>query len=738
MTDVSTEHPAAEEDFPRQARPWLDAISDAQNYFKFWQEKSDRIDRLYADLKKLSESGTDREFQMFWANLEILKPSIYARPPAPVVVPRFRTMKELPRKASELLERTLVLTFEETDINAVMLQIRDDLATNGRGAAWLRLEERNGRLRSVIEHVDRADFLHEPARKWQEVGWVAKRAWLTKGEGVARFGDDFLQVELKSRRELLGSGGVGDYDGEKKAEIWEVWSRSRGVVVWVAPGLEDVLDIRAPFLKLETFFPCPRPAYATTERRRLIPVPDFVYYKDQLEEINELTARISALSEGLRMKGFYPAGAGDLAEAVETAVRQNTRNAILVPVSNFAALGGTALRDSIIWLPVAEISGTIRELVSLRRQLVEDVYQITGLSDIMRGATDPYETAAAQQLKSQYGSIRIRDRQAELVRIARDITRIAAEIIAENYTADDFADLAQMDLPRETAIAGEINALRLDALERFAPGDNPGPGPGLLGPGDQSELQMPGAAAGPGLVREDSRPRAEAREKLETRLAALAATVTLERAVDLLRQQRLRPFILEIETDSTIQADENGEKQRRTEFLSALSMAIQQLTPMVAQRPASAPFAIEILKFAVAPFRAGRSFEGSIDAFAETVRREAEASLANPQVGPDQRKADLEEKRLAFEVRWHEAELALKQDEVNKLHERETRKARLDGDVAALIAGEAPPYSMAEIIELLTRQNAAVIESMQSLARVLAAPKKVTTPEGRTYLAEPV
>ena len=184
----------AAEDFPRQAAPWLEAIADAQNYFRLWQEKSDRIDRLYADLKLLSESTADRQFQLFWANLEMLKPSIYARSPSPVVVPRFRTMKDLPRKASELLERTLVLTFEEADINAVMLQIRDDLATNGRGAAWVRLEEGDGRLRTIIEHVDRGDFLHEPARKWQEVGWVAKRAWLTRARAAATAAEERLRA----------------------------------------------------------------------------------------------------------------------------------------------------------------------------------------------------------------------------------------------------------------------------------------------------------------------------------------------------------------------------------------------------------------------------------------------------------------------------------------------------------------------------------------------------------------
>jgi hypothetical protein len=328
----------------------------------------------------------------------------------------------------------------------------------------------------------------------------------------------------------------------------------------------------------------------------------------------------------------------------------------------------------------------------------------------MRGATDPSETAAAQELKSQYGSVRIRDRQAELVRIARDITRISAEIIAENYSPDMFAEIAQMDLPRDEAIAGEIGALRLEAL---------------------NSAESPQAA--------DMAPEALAgiRQKTEMRLASLAATVTLEKAVGLLREQRLRPFILEIETDSTIHADENAEKQRRTEFLGALSTAIQQLTPMVAQQPSSAPFAIEILKFAIAPFRAGRSFEGSIDEFAETVRREAEQRLADPGPGPDRMRLELEEKKLALDQKKHEAELAVRQDEVNKLHERETRKARLEGDALTLAQGEPPAYSMTEIIELLTRQNEQALRSMDMIARVLAAPKKITTPEGRTYTTEP-
>lgn len=710
MADDATSTEAVD----RAAQPWLECIADAQKYFAFWNDKCESIDRLYADLKRLADVQGDREFQMFWANLEIFKVAIYSRAPAPVVEPRFKNMKRLPRAASEMLERALVVNFEREDMNAVLLQVRDDLLTNGRGVAWVRYEDDSDAAeaenpgepkdqRVPYEHVDRADFLHEPARKWTEVGWVAKRAWLTRDQGVRRFGDVFTKVDLKERRES-GKDEGADYKGERKGEVWEIWSRSRNCVTWVSEGLDEVLDIREPFLKLEGFFPCPKPAFSTLERRRLVPVPDYYFYRDQLDEINELTARISALAEALRMKGFFAAGAGDLAEAVETAIRRNDQNAILIPVANFAALGGASLKDSITWLPVAEIAATIKDLILLRRQLIDDVYQITGLSDIMRGLSEPQETATAQELKSQYGSIRIRERQNELTRFARDLTRIAGEIMAENFSVETFAAATQMDVSSQAVIQAKLEQV-------LAAGE------GLR------ELQDPQAIA-------------QARQQLDAEIAGLQDVVTIEQIVALLREQRIRPFVLEIETDSTIQIDENTEKQRRSEFLTALSGAIRDLTPMVQVQPAAGPLAAEMIKFAVAPFRAGRAMTAVIEEFTETIRQQAQQSATSPGPGPEQRQAEADARRLDFEKQKHADEMALRTRELDQAHDREIRKARVEGDTAGHEAGQGPAYSMSEVIAELAQQNAQVLQALAMIARVLAAPKTVTTPEGRTYTTQ--
>ena len=52
--------------------------------------------------------------------------------------------------------------------------------------------------------------------------------------------------------------------------------------------------------------------------------------------------------------------------------------------------------------------------------------------------------------------------------------------------------------------------------------------------------------------------------------------MTVEAVEQLLKSQKIRPFVLDIETDSTIQPDENAEKQKRVEFMGALGLLLQQ------------------------------------------------------------------------------------------------------------------------------------------------------------------
>jgi hypothetical protein len=143
-----------------------------------------------------------------------------------------------------------------------MREVRDDMVVTARGTVWIRYEaaekDNDFTQRVCIEHTDRKDFLHDPARKWKEVDWVAKRSWGTRKKWRKRFkaisGDQYTKLAYEKRK---GDDEKGADDGQLKAGVWEVWSRSLNKVVWVGEGAEKCLDSGEPHLDLEGFFPTP-------------------------------------------------------------------------------------------------------------------------------------------------------------------------------------------------------------------------------------------------------------------------------------------------------------------------------------------------------------------------------------------------------------------------------------------------------------------------------------------------
>lgn len=660
ISEIDGDETAAIE--PKSAQLWLDRIANAEKALDDYQRRADNIDKLYADLKRLSEDTRDRQFQLFWANIQVLGPSVYARTPVPVVVPKFKDRRPLYRVSSELLERCAVVSFDIADINSVMLLLRDDLNIVGRSAAWVRYETKaEGEYETekvCYDFKDRKDFLHEPARNWNEVGWVAAASYMAEDELKARFGSD-ATAEYKVQKDDRDNGAA---DNRSKAKVWEIWSKEDKRVYWVAEGGKEILEEDKPHLKLQGFFPCPKPAYATVQRRSLIPVPDFVYYKDQIEEINQLTNRIHALADAIKVRGFYPAGAAEIGDAVEAAIKSLDDRQVLVPISNWAAFGTTS-GDPIIWLPIEVIANTVAGLVELRRQVIDDVYQIMGLSDIMRGSTEKEETLGAQELKAQFGSVRIRDKQGELVRIARDMVRIAAEIMAENFSPQTMLEMSQLEIPTDADIAQQAEQITGQADQTYQQ---------AMQQAQQAVQQQPQAAQQ--VQQQLDQYRQQLVQQTSEQIRKLQEQPTIEKVMAFLRNNKIRPFVLDIETDSTIAPDEQAEKAARTEFVAALGGMLQQFGPMIQMVPQAAPVLGEVLKFALAPFRAGRELEGKIDEAVDQMAAQAQQPQPNPEAEAIQaemamkkqemeQKAKIEKEKIAADREDRQAEQQMKREE---------------------------------------------------------------------------
>jgi hypothetical protein len=656
---------------------WKREIERAEKYFgnSFWT-KADKLYKLYA--KQQEETDGKKKFAMLWANTEVLKPSVYARPPLPQVSRRYKDADPVGRVAAELLERASSFEFERMNIDSALRATRDDLLLPGRGVAWLRYEadietdpvsgmETVKAHRAVCDYIHYRQFLHGPARRWEEVPWVAKIAYMTDEEGKKRFGESWTNVQLDNKADSVSdSDSVRDPALENaqfaKATVYEIWCKTKRKTIFIAKSCDHVLAEEEPLIDFEGFFPCPKPVYATLTNNSLLPTPDYKYYQDQAEEIDHLTDRIDKLMDTLKLVGFYPAGAeGDVSSAIEKALSPNTQNQ-MIPVASWAAFSERGGGNSIVWLPIKDVAETIRACVELRNQIIQDTYQITGISDILRGQSEASETATAQSIKAQWGSVRIRDRQQEMARLARDITRMTCEIIAEHFDPEYLLQMANMPRPE---------------MPQMPPMPEPPPPPPQTGDPQQDQQAM--------MAYQQAQQQAQAMQQQAQAAmqAAQAENQKIDQALALLRDEKLRGFRIDIETDSTIQPDEDAEKQRRTEFVTAIGGLLQQAVPMVMQVPELAPMVGETLLFTARGFRAGRQLEEEIEKAMKAVQERLTQQMSQQPQDPNAAMNAAKAKQMELETE-HKGQLwSMERDHKAQMNELDLQQMmrRAEADI---------------------------------------------------------
>jgi hypothetical protein len=458
------------------ATPWHDEFRRYDEQFKKWVERGENVVKRYRDERKDTEQ-TDARFNILWANVRTLKPAIYAKPPMPEVSRRFNDADPVARCASTILERALDYEIKQySDFNSTLSHVVDDRLLPGRGVAWIRYEpiietvdaepeisnyieagepsedvvqddltkqtldenplagETPGPFERIktetcpVDYVYWQDFAHLPARTWDEVTWVGRRVYMSLEEGLERFGDIFRQVPLTISPDK--KDGEKDTTAKlKKAEVWEIWDKPKKCVYWVARAYDTILDHREDPLGLEEFFPCPKPYFATLSTGSLVPVADFLMYQDQANEIDEITGRIQHLTRALKVMGIYAAD-----EASIERLMKEGNDAVMIPVKNWAAFtekGGLA--NAVQFIPLADVVAALGQLYKAREACKQIIYETTGLSDIIRGASNAAETATAQQIKSQFASLRLNDMKDDMARFARDLLRMKAEIMCNKY-----------------------------------------------------------------------------------------------------------------------------------------------------------------------------------------------------------------------------------------------------------------------------------------------------------------
>ena len=206
--------------------------------------------------------------------------------------------------------------------------------------------------------------------------------------------------------------------------------------------MNKFLDEKDDPLKLQEFFPCPRPLYATITNNTLVPVPDFTLYQDQAKILDTLTNRIRELSNMLQVKGVYDSSC----DAVIARLFTEGTNGTLLPVKNWAAFAEkNGLRGQVDVFDLAPIASALETAYRAMQQVTGQIYDITGISDIIRGQTQASETATAQQIEGQYASLRLRAFQDEVALFATDTLRLKAQIMCSKFAPQTFITMSAVE-----------------------------------------------------------------------------------------------------------------------------------------------------------------------------------------------------------------------------------------------------------------------------------------------------
>lgn len=717
------------------AADWLQQIKAAEKRNQRWEERCKKIIRRYrndhfdddANGAGSGKGPNQRGMNVLWSNVETLLPSIYGREPVPIAERRFLDKDVTGRVASQVLERAMRYEMGDSGFHATAEQAVKDYLLVGRGVAWLRFkpvigldtsladrgdddvsdeygdpdgdvidpgveaDNRDGdqptdespreKLLSAgveVDYIHWTDFLTSRARFWKELEWGARRVYMSRDDCVAEFGDEIgrlIPLEMVPDKNELGrSGRQIDQSSEamKKAIVFEIWHKPTRKVYFVAKEFDKYL--RNPEhdpLNLDDFWPFPKPLFATMTNDTLEPVPDYLEYQDQALQIDELTNRISLLTKALKVAGVYDSANKNLARLLD----EGNENK-LIPVPNWSSLsekGGLA--SAVSFVPIKEIAETLTGLVEAREKVKQDMFEITGLADVIRGQADPRETAEAVQTKGRWGSLRLQARQMSVARFCRDIIRMMGEIIAEHYPPELLVNVSGAMYDEgigEPAPEPPAKPAMPNGQQRLpgSPGGGvipvrsplglPPPGMAPGGPSPPNVAPIPGgggpgnAIAPTGMMAGGPPQPPQIPPALQYAMAMHQYQIAsaqhkqeklelILRAVGLLKQDKMRGFRIDIETDSTVQNDANEEKASRIAFIEATTKFVEQAFQIGAEVPDAAPMLGKMLLFGVRGFRAGRDLESSIEEFVDKMEKDAAARKDQPKPpSPEAQKAQAE------------------------------------------------------------------------------------------------
>ncbi len=566
MSDVSASIETTE-DIGKQpqsvVKRWKIELALANKREDKWRKRVKAIYDIYAP-----EEPKLNSFNILWTNTETLRQSVYNSVPQPDVRRRYQDEDQLGKEVSTVLMRALEFSQDTYDFDGLLKSDVLSMLLCGRSVSRVKYvpdirqvggDDENGVEndagtdeesqetyeeieweQTICERIQWDDFrILCAAKTWDEVNAVGFRHRLTREQCIDKFGEEIgNKIPLNDLAdEEVNKSKIANLF--KTAEIWEIWDKEDKKVNWICTDYDVPCKIQDDPLELQGFFPIPKPLYAIENDTTLVPTALYTQYEQQAKELNRISGRINKIVDTLKVRGIYD-------ETIDALSRlQSATDGQLVPSGGVTALIERGGLERAIWMmPIDQAANVLKELYVQRDATKQVIYEITGISDIMRAASDPNETFGAQKIKTQWGTQRLQRMQNEVQRYIRDLIRLKAEIISEKFQPETLEAMTLVELPHQAQVDQQKQQMAMQYQQAVFMA--------------QQQGQQPPPAPQPH-----------------------PDPVTWEQVIEAMRNDATRTYRIDIETDSTLSATQDSDMQSIQQGVAAIGQIGQVFGPAV-------------------------------------------------------------------------------------------------------------------------------------------------------------
>jgi len=586
---------------------WYNCIAQYERTFKEWEGRADKIVKRYRDEQR-SRNNPNAKFNILWSNVQTITPAVFARLPRPDVSRRFRDNDPIGRVASMMLERALEYEIEHYgDYASAMKQAVQDRLLGGRGTAWVRYEphivgqmggEANGAPEDgyqITEDTDEAEteggiYRENEERIEYECAPVDYVYWRDFGMTVARTWEEVTAVwrkvymERPALVERFGEELGGKIPLDTKPETSKNFNEKMG------EGSREAL------------------IYEIWDKT----TGQVLWMSKSMGKI------LDTRDDPLQLENFWPCPKPMFSTLTTDS---------LIPVPDFVLYQDQARQLDTL---ADRIDGFIQ---ALKVRGVYDASEPSLARLFTEGENNALLPVKNYAAFSEKGGLQGAINLVDIRPIAEGLNmayQAMEQVKGQIYEIMGIADIqrGQTD-PNETLGAQIIKSNNASGRLKTMQHEVVNFATTLLQIKAQIICQH---------FTDDTIIKISGAMQLSPQDQAL-----IPQALMLLKDEPAKNFRIEVTTDSMIYQDEQQEKQNRMEFLQAMSGFLSQAIPAAQATPEITPMMMEMLKFGVTAFKAGKGLEGLIDETADKFRMQAQQMASQPKPpSPEQQKMQMD------------------------------------------------------------------------------------------------